>query len=273
MTDFDEDDCYDGGYEPTYLYQDEIPQQALGEALCSLTLFATDMNLRSQAMNLTLIDEFIMGLEYGYLRAKFNETSSSYDSFFLAAQSQMWIFSAYELLRTWIEKAKRYVNTAKNSGLILKLNELKRDRGYVNYTALQRADEVQALIDDPSLVQKLEDDLARINFLFIRLETIRVALAKHEVRKRPNALMVGGTIGLMNRECGSLAYQMNSGMVTQGSISRRDIADGIRAIPEYPVPTPEEVKSYDLFMRGISDEEALELFKDFEPPDQGSSVD
>jgi len=262
----DDDYDHDRDYVPDYQIPDEIPQYALGEALNSLTLFSTDMNLVSQAMNLTIIDEFVMDLEYDYLRAKFNETSSPYDSVFLSAQSQMWIFSAYELLRTWMQKAKGYVHTAKNSGLHQKLEHLKRDRGYVNYTALQKADEVQALIDEPSLVKALEDDLARINFLFIRLETLRVALAKHEVRKRPNAMMVGSTVGYMNRECGSLEYQMNNGMVTHGSISRRDIADGIRAIPEFTVPTADEVKSYDQYMRGLSDEEAIELFKSFEQP-------
>lgn len=268
MTEDEYEDEYEGDrdYEPTYLPPEQIHQQALGDALNSLTLFSTDLNLVSQAMNLTIVDEFVMHLEYDYLRAKFNETSNPYDSIFLAAQSQMWIFSAYEVMRTWIEKAKGYVKTAKNSGLHLKLKDLKRDRGYVNYTALQRADEVQALIDDPSLVKALEDDLARINFLFIQLETLRVALAKHEVRKRPNAMMLGSTVGFMNRECGSLEYQMNSGMMIQGNISRRDIADGIRAIPELTVPTPEDVKSYERFMRGLSDDEAVELFKSFESP-------
>ncbi|MBD8804300.1 hypothetical protein [Pseudomonas syringae] len=266
MTEDEYEDEYEGDreYEPAYLPSDQIHQQAPGEALKSLTLFSTDMNLVSQAMNLTIVDEFVMDLEYDYLRAKFNETSNPYDSFFLAAQSQMWIFSAYEVMRTWIEKAKGYVHTTKNSGLHQKLENLKRDRGYVNYTALQKAAEVQALIDDPSLVKALEDDLARINFLFIRLETLRVALAKHEVRKRPKAMMVGGTVGYMSRECGSLEYEMNSGMVIQDNISRRDIADGIRAIPEFIVPTADEVKSYDQFMRGLSDDESLELFKSFE---------
>lgn len=262
----DEYEC-DRDYEPAYLPPEQIHQQALGDALNSLTLFSTDLNLVSQAMNLTIIDDFVMDLEYDYLRAKFNETSNPYDSIFLAAQSQMWIFSAYEIMRTWIEKAKGYVKTAKNSGLHLKLKDLKRDRGYVNYTALQRADEVQALIDDPSLVKALEDDLARTNFLFIRLETLRVALAKHEVRKRPNAMMLGSTVGFMNRECGSLEYQMNSGMMIQGNISRRDVADGIRAIPEFTVPTPEDVKSYEQFMRGLSDDEAVELFKALSNPE------
>ncbi|MCF9001446.1 hypothetical protein [Pseudomonas syringae] len=40
--------------------------------------------------------------------------------------------------------------------------------------------------------------------------------------------------------------------------------DGIRLIPDLTVPTADEVKSYELFMRGMSDEQALELFKDFE---------
>jgi hypothetical protein len=55
-------------------------------------------------------------------------------------------------------------------------------------------------------------------------------------------------------------------MVIQGNISRREIADGIRAIPEFTVPTADEVKSFDQFMRGLSDDEALELFKRFEQP-------
>lgn len=258
----DDDYGYNRDDEPTYLSPDQIPQYALREALKSLSLFATDMNLVSQAMNLTIVDEFIMGLEYDYRRAKFNESSSPYDSIFLAAQSQMWIFSAYEVMRTWVEKAKSYVKTAENSGLHLKLKELKRDRGYINYTALQKAREIQALIEDPKLLGNLQDDLARIQFLFIRVEMIRVALAKHEVRKREGAMLANGLVGFMNRECGSLSYQMNTGMVILGEINRRDIADGIRSIPDYAVPTPEDVKSYDKFMRGLSDNEAIELFKD-----------
>ncbi|NMX27303.1 hypothetical protein HBO14_12275 [Pseudomonas sp. WS 5406] len=259
----DDDYGYNRDDEPTYLSPDQIPQNALRNALESLSLFATDISLVSQAMNLTIVDEFIMGLEYDYRRAKFNESSNPYDSIFLAAQSQMWIFSAYEVMRTWVAKAKSYILTAENSGLHQKLKALKRDRGYINYSALQKAKEIQALIDDKSLLGKLQDDLARIQFLFIRVEMIRVALAKHEVRKREGAMLANGLVGLMNRECGSLSYQMNTGMVIQGEISRRDIADGIRSIPDFTVPTPEDVKSYENFMRGLSDNEALELFKDF----------
>lgn len=266
MIEDDNEYDHDREFVPAYLPSNEIPMYGLSEALESLTLFSTDMNLVSQAENLTIVDAFVMDLEYDYLRANFNETLSGYDSIFLSAQSQMWIFSAYEVMRTWMQKAKGYVLTAKNSGLHQKLKSLKRDRGYINHTAQQKADEIQALIDDPALVKMLEDDLARIYFLFSRLETLRVALAKHEARKRPNALMVGSTVAYMNRDCGSLEYQMNSGMMIQDNISRRDIADEIRAIPQFTVPTADDVKSFDLYMRGLSDDEALELFNSFEQP-------
>lgn len=49
--------------------------------------------------------------------------------------------------------------------------------------------------------------------------------------------MTGGLVGYMNRECGSLPYQMDAGMVSNGEISRRDIADGILSIPNFTVPT------------------------------------
>lgn len=75
------------------------------------------MNLDS----LTIVDELVIGLEYDYLRAKFNETSAPYDSIFLVAQSHISSFSVYEVVRTRIEKAKPYVRSAENSGLSLKL--------------------------------------------------------------------------------------------------------------------------------------------------------
>lgn len=49
-------------------------------------------------MNLTILDELIMDLECGYVRSKFDETNTPCQSMLLSAQSQMWIFSAYEFL-------------------------------------------------------------------------------------------------------------------------------------------------------------------------------
>ena len=58
-------------------------------------------------------------------------------------------------------------------------------------------------------------------------------------------------------ECEDRSRFKNSGLIIQGNISRRDIADGIRSTPELTVPTAEDVHGYNQFMRGLSDDEAL----------------
>jgi hypothetical protein len=62
-----------------------------------------DAFLRMQAFNLSLVDHFVMRLELQLHRARFNEEKGlGGDTAFLSAQTQMWIFAVYELLRTWI---------------------------------------------------------------------------------------------------------------------------------------------------------------------------
>ena len=206
-------------------------------------------------MNLTIVDEFIMGLEYGYLRSKCNEKNTLYQAIFLSAQSQMWIFSAYELMRTWREKISKYLKAADNGGLHLKLKELQQPIGYENYTIQRRIDELTLLVEKPELVETMRDDLKRTQILFTRMELLRMSLAKHQMRKRPSAAVLTPTVGYMNRWCGSLEYQINSGQVIICNLSRRDIADGIRAIPTMTVPSDEDLNSFETAMRGPSDDE------------------
>lgn len=241
--------------EIPYRPKDEIGQMAIYSALNSLVFLAKNLDFSNQSMNLTIVDEFIMDLEYGYLRSKFDETNTPHQSMFLSAQSQMWIFSAYELMRTWREKISKYLKTADNGGLPLKLKELQKPIGYENYTILKRIEEINLLIEYPELVETMRDDLKRTQVLFTQMELLRMSLAKHQMRKRPNAAVLTPTVGYMNRWCGSLEYQINSGQVIICNLSRRDIADGIRAIPEMTVPSDEELNSFESAMRGPSDDE------------------
>jgi len=39
-----------------------------------------------------------------------------------------------------------------------------------------------------------------------------------------------------------------------GTISRRDIADELRNIPDFQLPTDDEIRSFDEFMRGPPDD-------------------
>lgn len=255
------DDYEEYDEEIPYQNPEEIDQIAIYSALNSLVFFANNLDFSNQAMNLTVVDEFIMDLEYGYLRSKFDETNTPYQSIFLSAQSQMWIFSAYELMRTWREKISKYLKAADNGGLPLKLKELHKPIGYENYTIQKRIEEINLLIENPDFVETMRDDLRRTQMLFTQMELLRMSLAKHQMRKRPSAAVLAPTVGYMNRWCGSLEYQINSGQVIICNLSRRDIADGIRAIPAMTVPSDEDLNSFETAMRGPSDDELKSIFQ------------
>ncbi|KTS78222.1 hypothetical protein NS274_07805 [Pseudomonas oryzihabitans] len=243
------DYCDDeGGYRSP----EQIDQMELYSALNSLMFFSGNLDFSNQAMNLAVVDEFVMGLEYDYLRSKFEETKSPYQALFLSAQSQMWIFAAYELLRTWRQKLKAYLRTADSSGLLMQLKELQKPIGYENYVVKRRIAEVSSLIESPKLVESIRNDLKRTHILFTQMELLRMSLAKHELRKRPGALVLTPTVGYMNRLCGSLEYQINSGQVILCNLSRRMIADGIREIPSMEVPSPEDLEEFEKSLRSPS---------------------
>ena len=108
----------------------EIDPSAINKALCSLTLLGDDLYLRMQAMNLGVVDPFIADLEARLLRKQIDEERTPLpDALFVPAQSQMWIFAAYELLRTWRQRVADMIKWHENSGLEIKLRALEEDLG------------------------------------------------------------------------------------------------------------------------------------------------
>ena len=92
--------------EPEYRDPSEVQQSEVNNALTSLSLFGNDPYLPMQAFNLSIVDQFIMGLEYEVLEKLVQEERTPLaEAVFLPAQSQMWIFAIYGVLRTWRERA------------------------------------------------------------------------------------------------------------------------------------------------------------------------
>jgi hypothetical protein len=233
-----------------YRSPDEIPQSDLRDALFSLTLFVSDPNLKSQAFNIALIDEFVMKLETNLLRRQFHEERTPIaEAIFVSAQSQMWIFAAYELMRTWKQRATDIVKWSYSGGLQLKLRHLKKKTPYVHYGREWRAAQIEQVISNPTLIQQLRDDLRRTHIPFSRMEAIRVSIAKHEIRGQKNSVAMMPTYGRINRLCGSIDFELENEGVILGTISRRDIADELRMIPELGMPTQQEIQGFDAFMR------------------------
>lgn len=253
------EDCEEYEDQPRYQPASAIDPSAFRKALCNLSLLGDDPFLRMQAFNLAIVDQWLTELEYQVLqKLEEEERTPLPETAFLSAQSQMWIFAAYELMRTWRRRAHDMVKWAKNGGLAQKLAALEKEQGYRHFGREYRANQIRAVIADPNRVKAIMHDLKRTHILFARLEAIRISLAKHEVRKKKNSVALYPGYGRINSSCGALDYDIENGVYSIGDINHRDIADEIRALlaDDY-VPSDEDIASFDEFMRGPSSDEDI----------------
>jgi hypothetical protein len=233
-----------------YIAWEKISPTGIRGALGSLMLF-DDPNFRNQAFNLGLVDAFCMKLESELLKKQFHDERTPLPELaFLSAQSQMWIFAAYELMRSWRQRAKDMLKWAENGGLEGKLAHLRRETSYQHVGRIIRASQIERVLADPEAIDKIRSDVRRTHMAFARMEAIRVSIAKHEVRGHKNSVANMPTMGIINRWSGSLDFELEHEQNILGTISRRDIADDIRAIPNIPLPSDDDIKSFDAYMRG-----------------------
>lgn len=240
---------------------DEMPEERiepdwheLPESLRKLVMFSGDPFLSMQATNLGMIDFWLIDVEAGVRdRLHAEERTPVDDAMFLNALSQMWIFAAYELLRTWRQRVKDTLKLVQNSGLQQKIDALEKDLGYQHYNRQMRADQLRDVLNDPDLAAKLEPALRHAHILFGRLEALRVSMAKHEVAGKPKLIAHAPGYARIDDETGSLRYEISVGRDILDVVSRRDIADEIRAIDhEGEPPTLEELAKFNKFMKGPS---------------------
>ncbi len=232
-----------------------IDSPSLRTALCNLSLFGDDPFLCMQAFNLAIIDQWLTEFEHELLEISAREEQTPVSKVvFLSAQSQMWIFAAYELLRTWRHRARDIIKWAESGGLAQKHVARKNKVGPPHFGREYRALQLQSVIDNPDNLKTIKRDLKRTCLLFIRLEAIRVTLAKHEVWKKNNSVALRPGQGRINPWCGSIDYELENGAYSLGMINRRDIADDIRALADNNVPSDEDIATFKEFMRGTTDQ-------------------
>jgi len=162
----DKEEYYDDRSEdqdPSFRPHTEITPDELTTALHSLELLGGEMYLGLQVTNLTVIDQFIMGVEHDNLQEYFRTDKTPPETMFLNAQSQMWIFAAYELLRTWRARAKDTIKWAENGGLEMKAESLEEDLGFVHSSREMRARQLRDIAADPSVIETIRADLRRVS--------------------------------------------------------------------------------------------------------------
>ena len=250
---------------PRYGSASSVEAGALRRALCGWTLLGDDPFLSGQAFNLAIVDQWLTELEEQLRRKLFQEDRTPVsEAAFVSTQSQMWIFAAYELLRTWRQRAVDMRRWARNGGLETKLAVLREDRGFRHFGREIRAGQIESVIENPGRIDAIGDDLKRTHIPFTRLEAIRILLAKHEVRRRRNSVALHPGYGRINQWCGALDYELEAGGVSLGTINRRDVAEELRALPEAEVPDDDDLASFDAFMRGPTEEEIADIRRMFD---------
>lgn len=202
----------------------------LHAALTRLTLLGDDPFLKMQAFNLGIVDHWLTGLEYEQLKGIAQEDRNPMlGVFFVYAQSQMWLFAAYELFRTWRQRCRDVLDWQRSGGLEQKLSNLEEDVGYAHSGREVRAAQIRDVLRNPEKTDAIRRDCRRTKTLFTHLEALRVSLAKHEIGKKKNSVARNPGHAWINPWCGAFDFEVETGAQGSEQINRRDIADGIRA--------------------------------------------
>jgi hypothetical protein len=229
-------------------FHEEVGADELVTGLSSLVLLRDDLAMSSQAFNLAAVDKFLMALEMDFLRSRYDEDRprNPEQSVFLSAQTEMWLFAAYELLRSWRERAKFILKLNDNGGLGLKIEHLQGKPAW-DHGSQMVCRQLARVRDDPGLVVRLREDLLRSHIPFHLLEWVRVQLAKYQEPGNNKAFVRSHP--MMDRWTGSLTYELTQGPVIAHTLSRRNLADMLRAIGDGPAPPEDVIASFEAFRK------------------------
>jgi hypothetical protein len=234
---------------PPYEDAASIHPGALARALGQLSLF-DDPYLRMQTTNLGMVDVFLNQLEQQLMRALVEEDGTPLSTAFVSAQSQMWIFAAYELLRTWKQRAKDTMKLIAAGRVETRLVELEKDLGYRHGGREIRAGQLRRIAAMPDALTVLDADLRRIHVTFGLMNMLRMSLAKHEVQGVRDSVAFAPGYGRINRWCGAIDYELSWDAGVFGTLNHRDIADGFRRMWLQEPQSAEELAAFDQALKG-----------------------
>jgi len=190
----------------------------------NLPLFE-DLFLSMQGQNVMLVDFYLRDLERSLIRRYIEIDRTPFpETLIVSALSQMWIFALYELLRTWRQRVRDLKQEAQRPpqppAQAMPMSEI---------TLMFRKDQLERVRTDAAFVTGIDQAYVRIEPLFRRIEALRMNLAKHEVPKMKGVPALAPGYGRIDLMSGSIQWQVDLGENVVDLISRRDIADYLRA--------------------------------------------
>jgi hypothetical protein len=218
---------------------DEVHEEPrLNDVLRELPLL-NDLFLGMQAMNVDLVDGYLEELEAQLLQEYMANDRPPIPSMMLvSALSQMWVFAVYELLRTWRQRAREIMEWGKRlDGLGGEERETavtaKREEIAARAAEARDAElrwQVFERAADPQLAEELRSAMNRTEVTFRDIEALRMTLAKHEVPRQRGMYAGAPGYARIDMSNGSFYWQVELGDNEVTLLSRRGLADALRAL-------------------------------------------
>jgi len=208
--------------------------------------FCDDLWLGMQVRNIALVDlDFLRPMEGEALSAYLERDRTPVDILMpLSALSQMWIFSLYEFLRTWRQRANYLLKLADEYAQL----PLGARQSYVEEAAkrleakkrmLRIGPDIYAkeleLFENTEFVNKVRSYRDNTEWIFREAEALRITLAKHEVPKTDGLLAETPGYGRMSYNDGSIYWFVTLKDASQIKVDRRELGNAFLGIDDDPI--------------------------------------
>jgi hypothetical protein len=221
--------------------QNDAEEPRILDSLRELPLL-DEVFLGMQAMNVDLVDAYLEGWEEQLLQEYMQrDRTPSESAVSVSAFSQMWVFAVYELLRTWRGRVREIVKWAdrvraldgaeREAAGAAKRDEIER-RASELLDAEIRWQVFGRAVSEPAFVEELRLALNRTEIAFRDIEAVRITLAKHELPRQGGVSAGAPGYGRIDMETGSIYWQVELGRDEVTIISRRGLADMLRALAQ-----------------------------------------
>lgn len=195
---------------------------SMSELLWKWPLFE-NVYFSMQGQNIMLVDFQIRIMEEELSREHLRTERTDYFAIMtVSAFSQMWIFSVYELLRTWKEAISDIKGRQKRPASPQQQSPFNLSESYRNEQALKYA-------NDEMFRTQIKDANKAITPIFARIEGLRMNLAKHEVKGNRGSLATMPGYARMDHN-GSVYWMVEYEDNVTDMVSRREISDELRNI-------------------------------------------
>jgi hypothetical protein len=199
---------------------------SIADLVWTLHLF-DDVFLSMQGQNVMLVDFYLRDLEHNLLIELVRLEKTPFDSaVFVSAISQMWIFAAYELLRTWRQRVRDLKRDAGKPAPAAQATE--EDSDMAKASEQMRLTLLERVREDKNYVAILDEAMGRVEPVFRRIESLRMNLAKHEVPRRKGLPAMAPGYGRISYDDGSFYWTVDLGDKEVDIVSRRGLADALR---------------------------------------------